>query len=65
MTGPPTVLVTAHSATHGRLGDEAGHRVYPIDRTHSDLVKFTGPYDEPYTTTVQFLASVEEGLGNS
>ena len=43
MTGPPAVLVDPFSATQGST---VGFRL-PMNRTHSELVKFTA-HDEDY-----------------
>ncbi|EOD51789.1 putative nacht and ankyrin domain containing protein [Neofusicoccum parvum UCRNP2] len=59
MTGPPTVFVDAYSATHGRLNDAGSHQVYPVNRTHGDLVKFDNPHDETYTKFLDFLRSAK------
>ena len=37
MSGKPVILVDRESATHGRLCDD----VLPLNRDHSDLVKFS------------------------
>lgn len=48
MTGPPRVLVSPASAIH--VIDEPHHHTHAVDRSHSDLVKFTSKYDDLYTT---------------
>ena len=40
MSGKPTVLVNSASATHSRPWELEERYVQPINRTHSDLVKF-------------------------
>jgi protein SERAC1 len=40
MNGKPTALVNSASATHSRPWELEEHYVQPINRTHSDLVKF-------------------------
>ncbi|KAB5522022.1 hypothetical protein GE09DRAFT_1293739 [Coniochaeta sp. 2T2.1] len=40
MKGPPAVLVNKGSATHGRPWERSPRFVIPIDRSHSDIVKF-------------------------
>ncbi|KAB5522810.1 hypothetical protein GE09DRAFT_1293597 [Coniochaeta sp. 2T2.1] len=40
MKGPPVVLVNKESATHGRPWERSPRFVIPIDRSHSDIVKF-------------------------
>jgi hypothetical protein len=47
MTGKPTVLVDRASATHGRPWELEDRYVLAINRSHSDLVKFTKE-DEVY-----------------
>lgn len=59
MTGPSTVLVNTFSATHGHPDDAKNHRVYPIDRGHSDLVKFSSSHDEAYRTLVAYLKGID------
>ncbi|GME53090.1 nacht and ankyrin domain containing protein [Neofusicoccum parvum] len=63
MAGPPAVLVDSHSATHGRLRNLNGHRIHPIDCSHSDLVKFSSVYDEAYKTVLRYLRSVDAEIG--
>jgi len=41
MTGPPAVLVTKSSATHCRPGEDGPEHMCAINRTHSELVKFS------------------------
>lgn len=65
MTGPPAVLVDSHSATHGRPYDSEHHRNYPIDRTHSDLVKFSSAYDETYIMVLGYLRSLNIEVRNA
>lgn len=65
MTGPRAVLVDSHSATHGRPHDSEHHRVYPLNRTHSDLVKFENAYDEAYLTVLGYLRSFGIGMHSS
>lgn len=59
MSGPPAVLVDTHSATHGRPDDSQGHRVYPIDCDHSNLIKFSSAHDEPYAAATAFLQEID------
>jgi hypothetical protein len=47
MTGPEAVLVTPSSATHGRSWEIGPEHTCPIDRTHSEIVKF-GAHDHEY-----------------
>lgn len=62
MTGNPTVLVSAQSATHGSVRNEGKYRVHPINRTHSDLVKFKSLFDDPFKTVLEFLKKTEESF---
>ena len=48
MTGPKDVLVGISSATHGRPWETGRLYVCPIDRNHSELVKFTRAHDPDY-----------------
>ncbi|OJD33672.1 uncharacterized protein BKCO1_2800031 [Diplodia corticola] len=52
MAGAPAKLVDRNSATHGQSFDGNNHYVHPINRNHSELVKFTSPTDEVYSETV-------------
>ncbi|KAL7916459.1 hypothetical protein GGI35DRAFT_466067 [Trichoderma velutinum] len=47
MTGPPRVLVTKSSAIHCRSWENDDGHIWPIARSHSDIVKF-GPTDRFY-----------------
>lgn len=55
MAGPPAVLVSKESATHGR---PSGHDVVPVDKTHSELVKFDGPGDAVYALVLHQLVGM-------
>lgn len=52
MGGKPAKLVDRNSATHGRPFDSDDHYVQPIDRNHSELVKFQSSADEIYNEKV-------------
>lgn len=54
MTGPPSVLVDASSATHGRPGEDQVHHIHPLNRNHSEMVKF-GRKDVEYGIVLGFL----------
>jgi hypothetical protein len=41
MSGEPAILVGISSATHGRPWEHEAHYIQAINRTHSDLVKFS------------------------
>ena len=41
MKGEPAILVHSSSATHGRPWEGGAHSVQPINRAHSDLVKYS------------------------
>lgn len=48
MTGRRTVLVDSSSATHGRSWEIEAHHIQALNRTHSEMVKFSsndGDYD--------------------
>ena len=49
------MLVDTASATHGRHWETGGHYVKPMQRTHSDLVKFS-LRDDDYITVLQYLS---------
>lgn len=57
MDGPKRRLVDIFSATNGvpRAGER--HAVRPVNRNHSEMVKFQGPTDEFYK---QVLADLKE-----
>lgn len=59
MDGPPAVLVDRHSATHGREWESDGQFIQPVDRNHSDLVKFSN-YDDEYQTVLRHLSKFRE-----
>ncbi|KAL9637041.1 MAG: hypothetical protein Q9204_002025 [Flavoplaca sp. TL-2023a] len=54
MTGPLSVLVDAFSATHGRPGEDQIHDIHPINRNHSEMVKY-GRKDVDYEVVLGFL----------
>lgn len=54
MTGPPAVLVTKFSATHGRSWENGPEHICAIARTHSDMVKFR-PHDHDYNSACGVL----------
>jgi hypothetical protein len=54
MTGKPTVLVNSASATHSRPWESEDRYVHAINRSHSDLVKFTRQ-DEDYEVVLHHL----------
>lgn len=49
--GPKVKLVSRNSATHGRPFEDNNRHVRPIDRTHSNLIRF-GPNDHIYSQRV-------------
>lgn len=68
MTGKSAILVAPHSATHGRLQDQGSHEVDPINRSHSELVKFHGPFDVVYSTVLLRIGAMcddDQGSFNS
>ena len=54
MTGPCKVLVDSSSATHSRPWESEAHHVQAIQRTHSELVKFSRN-DEEYQRVLSVL----------
>ena len=54
MTGPLSILVDASSATHGRPGEDQVHHIHPINRNHSEMVKFCRK-DVDYGVVLGFL----------
>jgi protein SERAC1 len=56
MSGPPAVLVDRHSATHGREWESDGQFIQPVNRNHSELVKFSNRDDE-YQTVLRYLST--------
>jgi protein SERAC1 len=54
MTGKPTVLVDSASATHSRPWELEDRYVHAINKSHSDLVKFT-KQDEDYEVVLHHL----------
>ncbi|KAL0263054.1 hypothetical protein SLS55_002029 [Diplodia seriata] len=57
IAGPPTVLVDIPSATHG-VKEDAQH---PINRDHSDMVKFSSFHDEDYLYVLRILHKFKVG----
>jgi hypothetical protein len=62
MTGDPEVLVDSSSATQSR-GQWESEPYYhqAINRSHSELVKFSSRYDEYYKLVVGRLEALAEG----
>ena len=54
MIGEPKVLVTTASATHCRPWEDTNDHVCPMQRDHSNLVKF-GANDPDYDTILHVL----------
>jgi hypothetical protein len=54
MDGLPAVLVDRHSATHGREWESYGQFIQPVNRSHSELVKFSN-HDDEYQTVLRYL----------
>lgn len=55
MCGPPAKLVSVRSATYGP------GQAHPINRDHSEMVKFDGPYDHVYRHTLNVLRRMAQG----
>ena len=56
MDGPPAVLVDRHSATHSREWESDGQFIQPVNRNHSELVKFSN-HDDEYQTVLRHLST--------
>ena len=54
MSGPPAVLVSASSATHSRPGEDQAHDIHAINRSHSEMVKYSRR-DVDYNIVLGFL----------
>lgn len=52
------MLVTPASATGGKVYDVDRHEAIQVNRTHSDLVKFSTRFDGAYERVVDFLESL-------
>lgn len=59
MTGPTEILVDPNSATNGRVHDGIKSHNYPIDSTHSDLVKFSSEKDGSYKIVLEHLEKMQ------
>ena len=59
MTGKPSILVDSASATHSRPWEFEERYVQPINRSHSDLVKFARK-DEVYDVVLYQLKRFSE-----
>ena len=64
MDGEPKVLVSKASATHCRPWEDTYDHVCPLERDHSDLVKF-GPNDKDYDTVLTLLQGMVQRAMNS
>lgn len=58
MDGPESRLVDISSATNGMPHDYGRHTVRPINRNHSEMVKFQGPADEVYRQALADLKNI-------
>ena len=58
MDGPTQVLVSRTSARSCGLAEYVDDYTYPINRTHSDMVKFGGPFDEGYVYAVNRIKDI-------
>jgi hypothetical protein len=54
MKGRPAVLVHSSSATHGRPWENEVHHIQPINKIHSDLVKYS-VHDGVYARVLHVL----------
>lgn len=64
MEGPEEYLVSIPSATQGKTYNEPGHEVLPINRTHSNLVKFSSATDVVYISIVSWLDRLHGSMKN-
>ena len=58
MIGPAKILVSSSSATHNRPWEIEPQHAQPINRSHSEMVKFTSEYDKYYKITSHFLKNL-------
>ena len=60
MKGPTAILVSSASATQGRGWEQDTYHVQPINRTHSEMVKFklVDPYYDIVRGTLQEFTEV-------
>lgn len=63
MSGPPKLFVSKQSATHG-LNPDRDEQI-PVNRGHSDLVKFAGNLDPVYYDVLARLSSSRHRLSTS
>lgn len=64
MTGPDALLVDPHSATNGRActSVQDNHFVEPINRTHSEVVKFPHREDPYYAKVSEHLKRIRDAI---
>lgn len=60
MSGPSTVLVDRRSATNGRHWGQEGDYLYPVNRTHSEMVKLDSTHDSVYAQALLCLEGYQE-----
>lgn len=58
MDGPKRKLVDISSATNGMHYNYGRHQVRPVNRSHSEMVKFQGPTDEVYVQAFTDLRNI-------
>ncbi|KAH0541229.1 hypothetical protein FGG08_004285 [Glutinoglossum americanum] len=63
MTGPRAILVDSSSATHGRPWESEAHHIQAINRSHSDIVKFSHR-DKYYYVVLQHLRQLAAGAAS-
>jgi len=63
MKGLPAVSVDVHSATSGREWESSTKFLHPIDRNHSELVKFS-KQDSDYQTVLHYLSTFKKDASN-
>lgn len=60
MSGPSTVLVDRRSATNGRHWEQDDRYLYPVNCTHSEMVKFDSKHDAVYAQVLHYLKLSKE-----
>lgn len=57
---PKTILVDLDSATDGEMWTAAHVNTHPLNRNHSDLVKFSSPNDADFQRVLNELVKLVE-----
>ncbi|KAI0893464.1 hypothetical protein F4806DRAFT_498979 [Annulohypoxylon nitens] len=58
LKGPPELLVGSASAIHGRPSEEIRDFIHPINKTHSEMVKFNSEFDADYKAVLGPLQNI-------